>query len=75
MTSGHTTTMTKQQLLHALRRIGLNDEIVFAKTAGEYLEEYQPRHAFVVTGDKGLVLVLSETDSVAGEYPDSENAL
>ena len=70
--------MTKAQLLHALRRINLNDEVVFSSFSGyvgDALVEWEPRHAFVVTGAKGLVLVLAEDDAVAGEYPDAENAL
>ena len=62
--------MKKKDLLHALRRIGLEDEIVFATTG----EELDPKHAFVVTGMRGLVLVLSESPEVAGRYDDAETA-
>lgn len=67
--------MTKAQLLHALRRINLNEEVVFARIDQGRLIEDQPRYAYVVTGDKGLVLVLTEEPGIAGDYPDSENAL
>lgn len=68
--------MTKAQLLHALRRIGLNDEVVFAAADVEQVRdpEHDIRHAYVVTGMRGLVLVLAETPEVAGLYPDAETA-
>jgi hypothetical protein len=62
--------MKKAALLHALRRIGLNDEVVFA-TEGD---EMGVDHAFVVTGPKGLVLVLSDSPEAAGVYADAETA-
>lgn len=68
--------MTKARLLHALRRIGLNDEIVFARPMDDtgHDDEHAIRHAYVVTGMRGLVLVLAETPEVAGLYPDAETA-
>ena len=68
--------MTKAALLHALRRIGLNDEVVFAAADAEQVRdpEHDIRHAYVVTGMRGLVLVLAEDDRAAGMYPDAETA-
>lgn len=62
--------MKKKDLLHALRRIGLEDEVVFATEGDEMGIDY----AFVVTGRKGLVLVLSDSHEAAGVYADAENA-
>lgn len=58
-------------MLHAVRRINLQDEIVFTDEHGE---EYNPQYAFVVTGRKGLVLVLAEEAETAGVYADAETA-
>ncbi len=56
--------MTKAQLIHALRRINLNDEVVFTADGEEHAVDY----AFVVTGRKGLVLVLTPYHEAAGIY-------
>lgn len=66
--------MTKAALLHALRRINLNDEIIAATRVDGTLHEIDLRHAFVTTGPKGPVLVLAETCQVAGHYSDAETA-
>ncbi len=62
--------MTKAALLHALRRINLNDEVVFTADG----EEHDIDYAFVVTGRKGLVLALTPYQAAAGIYADAETA-
>lgn len=66
--------MTKADLLRALERFPMNGEIVAATRVDGTLHEIDLRHAFTVTGPKGLCLVLAETCQVAGHYPDAETA-
>ena len=66
--------MTKADLLHALRRVALNDEIVAATRVDGTLHEIELLYSFVTTGPKGPVLVLAETCQVAGHYSDAETA-
>lgn len=63
--------MTKADLLNKLKNVPMNTPIVFATTG----DEYSLTHAYVVTGGRGIVLVLADTPEIAEVYDDAEEVL